>query len=412
MSAPARPKPDVNAETYPYEFVQYLLDQTATFTWVARPAEDGCSLAVLTPGNAGDFFGINGGYGLHLTCDLHAFDATTIETASPTAFKVRQGAGPVIGRFRCILLFAQFSDDRLQWNPGEPPPPAIFDRWRSQRFVLSDPEFVFASDRVSGFGVGRTWPAAAGPAPHLLAGGVGNLTGGSGPFAGHAGSFALCGSIGPNLGFEGLITCRIVDPQGDLRTDAAPEIDSGAVRAGDTFIVMRGEKKDRSVRTTFGPDPGPNLQSLLTPSQMRSVYYSTLAGGDAPRAGMSLGPPVATMNADVHFNLEAPPGTAAAPGPFTTYERYEFMGTGRDRPGTITAQVIEGISFGLGFPAAPGQPGVRFTGYGPITGGTGAFAGVEGLLTVNSVIGIAPHALSLTHVLHLVDPSGRFRTGA
>jgi hypothetical protein len=33
-------------------------------------------------------------------------------------------------------------------------------------------------------------------------------------------------------------------------------------------------------------------------------------------------------------------------------------------------------------------------------------------LTVNSVIGIAPHALSLTHVLHLVDPAGRLRTNA
>jgi hypothetical protein len=53
---------------------------------------------------------------------------------------------------------------------------------------------------------------------------------------------------------------------------------------------------------------------------------------------------------------------------------------------------------------------VRFAGFGPITGGTGLLEGVEGLLTVNSLIGIAPHALTLMHVLHIVDPDGQYRT--
>jgi len=71
--------------------------------------------------------------------------------------------------------------------------------------------------------------------------------------------------------------------------------------------------------------------------------------------------------------------------------------------------VIEGISFGLQFPGAPGQKGVRFAGFGPITGGDGPLQGARGLLTVNSLIGIAPHALSLMHALHLIDTEGRFR---
>jgi hypothetical protein len=79
--------------------------------------------------------------------------------------------------------------------------------------------------------------------------------------------------------------------------------------------------------------------------------------------------------------------------------------------GKINCGVVEGQSFDLKFPQAPGQPGVRFAGFGPITGGSGVFSQVRGMLTVNSLIGISPHALSLMHVLHIVDPGRSFRTG-
>ena len=42
---------------------------------------------------------------------------------------------------------------------------------------------------------------------------------------------------------------------------------------------------------------------------------------------------------------------------------------------------------------------------------TGVFAGAQGILTVNSLIGISPHTLSLMHCLHLVDPDRRYRLG-
>jgi hypothetical protein len=118
---------------------------------------------------------------------------------------------------------------------------------------------------------------------------------------------------------------------------------------------------------------------------------------------------VGPMEATVLFNLLAPPGTAERPVPFTTQEVYHVLdGDGREL-GTLECGVVEGISFALDFPAAPGQKGVRFAGFGPVTGGTGAFAGAQGMLTVNSLIGIAPHALSLLHVLHLADPAGAWR---
>lgn len=397
--------PDVNHETYPYAVVQQLLDQTATFSFYATPEPGFSARAILTPDHPDDFFGINGGYGLHLGCRLHPFSSSAIVCGGADALRVRQRVGSAIGRFRCLLYFARYPSDGLHWDSGEPPP-AIYDRWRSQRFRLMNPEFTFADGLgFRGLGVGRSFPVTTDGVPRLLAGAVGNLVTGSGLFHDRQVSFALCGTLTPDLGFEGLITCRAVDPTGDFRgDDDPPEIDDvGGADRSSAFIVMRGEKKDRTVRTEFGPKPAADLDSLVTPSQMRTVLYGARTNG-AMRAYESVGPVIARMTADVHFNLSAPPGTAAAPGPFTTSEVYEFVDRRGNPVGVINAGVVEGISFGLQFPAAPGQPGVRFTGYGPITGGTGPFAGAQGLLTVNSVIGIAPHALSLTHVLHLVHP--------
>ena len=88
---------------------------------------------------------------------------------------------------------------------------------------------------------------------------------------------------------------------------------------------------------------------------------------------------------------------------------YAFGGPDGRASGNIFAEVRDGISFALKFPDAEDQPGVRFAGFGPITGGDGCFEGADGLLTVNSLIGVRPHALSLVHVLYLLDPERRFR---
>ena len=77
--------------------------------------------------------------------------------------------------------------------------------------------------------------------------------------------------------------------------------------------------------------------------------------------------------------------------------------------GTITTGVVLGESFDLKFPALPGQPGLRFGGFGLIQEGTGYFSGVRGMLTVNSLIGIMPHALSLMHVFRIIDPDHKYR---
>lgn len=397
--------PDVNAETYPYEKVQYLLDEAANFNIFATPFADHREKRTLTPGNPQDWFGLHGGYGLEIYNELHRFDGHAAFDSSETGLSVEQVVGESLGKLRGCWFF---SPPDYKWNPEEMPTATIFDPWAKQHFVVYNNEFTFGDgNNFCVYGKGRTFPLTVGGRPRTFVGAVGNVTSGLGKFTGLEGTFVLTGEITSQLEFVGQITCRFVDPYSRIRTDREiPGVTAVSNPISDSkFVVMRGEKKDRSVKTTFGtPPPGGKLVNLITPSQMRAVQCNAAnKGGGGIRTEMRVGQVIATMDASVFFDLLAPPGTAARPVPFTTQELYKFIDNEGRVMGTLNAEVVEGISFGLKFPKAPGQPGVRFAGFGFITGGTGALAGARGVLTVNSLIGIAPHALSLIHVLHLVD---------
>ena len=401
--------PDVNEETYPFDFVQYLLDQTANFSLFSTPERHSPEDLLLTP-DPNDWFSINGGYGIVIRSELRRFESFA-GTPSTDEVAVSQAAGETIGSLRARWVFCS---GECKWSPGQLPTPALFDRWIPQRFTMVDGDFSFGeTDRFSGYGVGCTYPITAGGESRLLAAVVGNVMQGEGKFRGRDGSFVMTGMITPSLGFVGHISLRIVDPDGVLRTErelpaltAITDPDPSS-----TFMVMRGDKKDRSVRTEYGPPPGGGLVSLVTPSQFRAAQFNVARrGGGGVRTETRIGPVVCKMDATVYFDLLAPPGTANAPVPFSTDEIYSFVDRRGREVATLTARVEEGISFNLKFPAAPGQPGVRFAGFGPITGGTGPLEGAQGILTVNSLIGIKPHALTLMHVLHLVDSGGRHRS--
>src|SRR5713226_603084 len=72
---------DVNAQTYPYDLVQSLLDQTANFSMFTVPDSCHADRATLTPGDPNDWYGLNGGYGLDLLSTLHRFESTVQVTA-------------------------------------------------------------------------------------------------------------------------------------------------------------------------------------------------------------------------------------------------------------------------------------------------------------------------------------------
>jgi hypothetical protein len=409
QAATAPTLPDVNAETYPFDLVAHALDQTADFSLLATPVESHAASATLTPDNPDDFFGINGGYGIDLLCDLHELDAVVTQPTPEMGIRVVQRIGDASGSFQCRCLFGP---EELAWAPSQNPPPEIYDPWHSQHFAMVDTSFQFGSDVAHGYGIGRTFPISVTGQPKLLVGAVGNLMNGEGSFRGLEGTYVLAGLFTPGLGFAGSISCRVVDFNGIIRRDREPPNTPSIPDPvpGNTFVVLRGVKKDSSVKTTYGPPPDATRVTLRTPSQMRSVRYGYRSHrGGVWTATREIGPVVSGMDADVYFDLLAPPGTAASPVPFQTKELYTFVDAAGRTVGTLSTGVLDGISFALKFPALPGQPGVRFAGFGPIYGGTGPLSRVTGVLSVNSLIGIAPHALSLLHVLYLVDPAGEFR---
>lgn len=407
---PASSLPDVNAQIYPYDLVQAMLDQTGNFSMFAVPVSGYDEKATLTPGNPSDWFGLNGGYGLDLLSEMRRFEA--IVDVRPAAVRASQEVGQNTGQFHCLCLFTGMD---FKWNTRQTPPPSIFDPWRSQHFVMQECEVTFGEKHtVQCYGTGRTFPIMVGGRHVLLASGVANVMKGTGKFEGREGTLIFTGTITPQLGFVGNVNLRLRDSEDTIVSENdLPSIETIQNPDRDnTFLELRLLKKNKHVKTSFGPPPGGSLVSLVTPSEMRSVRYSYIGGGRGPRTHMQIGPVLGPMSATVFFDLGAPPGTAEAPVPFTTQELYTFTTPSGETAGTISCGVVEGISFGLKFPQAPGQPGVRFAGFGPIQGGTGVFAGAQGILTVNSLIGISPHALSLMHCLHLVDPDHRYRQGA
>ena len=403
---------DVNQPIYPYELVQHWLDQTANFSMFALPDDKYIDSATLTPGNPDDWFGLNGGYGIDFLSSLHRLDATVRISDRTGNLGVSQIIGEQTGRMHCRCFFTPSS---AEWSLSSFPPAWIFDSWNSQQFIVQECELTFGDEnRVTGYGIGRTFPMVVNGKLAVLCSAVGNVTQGFGRFKNRIGTFIWTGRLTTALGFAGQISLRILDHEGTLRTsNDAPllnEIREQDIE--DTFLTLRLIKKNNNVKTTFGPPTGGDLVSLITPSEMRSVQYQyDIMPGRGPRAEMIVGDVLGPMQATVLFNLQAPPGTPESPVPFTTQELYTFTDARAQTMATISAGVVKGISFGLKFPDGPEQPGVRFAGFGPIQGGTGLFAGAQGILTVNSLIGISPHALSLMHVLHIVDPDGKYRIG-
>src|SRR5207237_783116 len=97
----------------------------------------------------------------------------------------------------------------------------LFDPWCSQRFVMLNCGFTFSNsqDGFQGYGIGRTFPAAVHGRPKCLVSAVGNIMAGCGKFEALEGTYVLTGTLTPDLGFLGSITCRVVDPDGKLRTE-------------------------------------------------------------------------------------------------------------------------------------------------------------------------------------------------
>ena len=166
-SAPTLQLPDVNAETYPFEKVQYLLDEVANFNIFALPSAIHREKRTLTHRIIRRIFSDSTaatGWRFTTICTalmrMSALLKSKPDCASTKLSANRQGklSG---GWF--------FSPPDYKWNPDEMPPATIFDPWSEQSFVVYNNEFNFGDgNNFLVYGLGQTFPINVKGKPQLM----------------------------------------------------------------------------------------------------------------------------------------------------------------------------------------------------------------------------------------------------
>jgi hypothetical protein len=170
-------------------------------------------------------------------------------------------------------------------------------------------------------------------------------------------------------GYRGSIICRVFDPDRKLRSGRPlPSFtQTNEVEPDVTYIIWRGQKKDPTQKSSLiiGPDGQP--QGLRTPAELRSIRFDFASRKQSGlRTVKSIGEVIGKLDAAILFNPLNPgaPGTAAAPIPFQTRNKYEFNDQQDRSVGTVEGFVSEGRVFNVALEGLPGQPAIRFGGYG------------------------------------------------
>lgn len=397
--------PDMNVETYPFGLVQHLIDQAAFIN--AYAAQDPNRPISTIQDNSGSTIG------MELKGILRQFDVRILPLEPKCGITTTNATGRRLGEFTHRWLVIP---DDFAAAPGRKPAPTPLDRSRSQRFVMEDGVFTFGddSDGFCGFGTGATYPVNSNGRQQLLAAAVGEVIDGYGRFAGLEGSYVISGEITTQGGFEGNIQWRLIDPRGQIRTDSdlGPAEGTREASSNLSYIMFRGQKKNEHSKTTFVFDPSGMPAGFQLKQELRVVELQSLAGSRRGlRSSSRLGQVIGWMSSKVFLDILNPgaPGTSLAPIPFSSYNEFTFTDADGNAVGSFVAQGGEGRSFNVKLAGAPGQQALRFGAFQTLANGTGCFTGVQGLLTDNSIVGVAPHVTATLYVACLCDPEGRFR---
>lgn len=389
---------DAQTSTPSPEILQHLIDQAAHLSVLSVPSKP--DSAAIRNGNAI--------IGMRVHERLHRLQIDTVAPTEAHPLRSTQRVGESLGDFQHLWMF--MPDDFVA-TPGIVPPPTPLDPSRSQRFVMLDARCTLNTgqrDQFTGFGTGITLPTTVNGQPQLLVNAVGTVTGGSGRFSGHdAGTYLHCGEISPQGEFHGHILLRSMDPQGTLRSDRSlPALRSVPdPEPHITYALLRGEAVPSD---PVAPKMGPNGQpiGLIVEQGLRLLFLDTAVGAFGVRAQTRIGQRVGRIIAHVVFDPAAASGSNEDPIPFTTWDEFLFEDADGQALGRFTADSSEGRVFGL---SLAGTRSIRFGGVGKVLQGDGAFAGMNGLMTDNSVVVFEPHVSASVYVLRLNDPEGRFR---
>ena len=356
-TAAATALPDLNAETYPFEVVQNLLDQAAYFNLYSSPEQKKYNVAI-THLQSGKIIGFN------IREQLHRFVITMHTPDDGKRLKVTNQIGEKMGRFTSRWLIIP---DDFAARPAVEPPLTGFDPYKSQRFVMLDGvcRFGDSADSFYGFGTGRTYPVTENGKHELLVAAVGNITTGFGKFAGLEGTYTYCGSLTPERGFVGSLLCRVVDPEGVLHSKKTLKEPTSVLppEKNVAYFLFRGQKKDRSEKTGYRFGPAGEVTGLNVHQQLRDFHLdAALKNHDGVQSETKLGSVIGSMNAAIIFNLLNPgaPGTSDAPIAFQSFNEYSFLTPQGENLGNITCGRCGRTHFQVKFQNCPQTIGTPF----------------------------------------------------
>ena len=340
---------------------------------------------------------------------LRRFNVVMQPPKSGSGLRASNTVGEEIGTFQSRWLFCP---DDFQALPGFEPPPTRLEPARRQRFVMVDGECTLGDDAdgFRGFGTGTTFPLGEGK---LLAAAVGNVMEGRGRLKGLVGTYTYCGTLNSYEGFRGSLMLRVMDPQGVIQTTGTlPAIDGQSWPERDvTYFMFRGQARETDkVTPLIGVEGTP--EGLNVAQQLRLFETDAASHGRSGlRSSSHIGQVIGEIDAQIIFNPAAPGGDALDPIPYTAFDEYKFTDSHGRSVGSLFIDEGEGRTFNLQVTGAPGQPAIRFGGFGPILRGTGSFEGLQGLMTDNSVVSFTPHVSASVYVIRVNDPKGKYRLG-
>jgi hypothetical protein len=394
--------PGVNPETYQIEKVTRLLKSAAYFPIfnVSNPNSPNRPV-YLIPGIRFLMTAV------YVNEELHRFEIKVEEPAPERGLRAAKRVGEPVAN---VHIRWTPMPENFEAAPGRYPPTTVLNPFTSQRFCMLEGQLTFKDRDGSGFrafGTGRTFPVTTGGDRQLRIGAVIDILEGLGRFEGLQGTMVINGYIQPPDSLALNLMVRIMDPTGRLTAHSklrpiqpVPDPDPNAV-----FMVFLGEPDpSKPVQLNIAPDGsilGSNVHELL---RLVELNFDLGPAGEL-RSRTIEGPIVGTVSATLYFNPMNPSPVQpiqTTDGVFTFFDRQ------RRTIGTVNANMVEGRAMQTELAGAP-MPVFRFGGFGPLLGGTGEFAGADGMMTMNSAISVFPRTLSNLYILRFADPNGRLR---
>jgi hypothetical protein len=376
--------PDVNPETYRLHEVTALLKRAAFFSLFSVPSNIP-NVPLPMPGNPAQLRGIE------VYENVHRFDIQ-VEPPLDGRLLARNTLGQHAGTVHIHWLTVP---DDFEAAPDRLPPPTALDPSRSQRFVMMDGKFQFDDPEQSGFhgfGAGRTFPTMTGGQPQLRIGAVVEILEGFGRLKNLKGNVVVNGYIAPPGGLALNLMVRIMDPSERLSGSTEDQMVPMPLTDPDAiFFVFLGERD-------------PENPITLTPSGAVVHERLRLAHVDfginkGLFSCMTEGAVVGKLSFLLDFNLLG----ATVPFPFQTHQGiFTFFDCNHNTLGTVEADIVEGRSFRTELEGAP-MSVFRMVGVGPVLRGSGEFANVSGMLSLNGAISVFPRSPSLFYILRFQD---------